>query len=120
MPGAAASDLKINYADDTDLARMSLAELTAARDTPGADQAKLGPYEHRAFAREAAAQEPLKSAVSLPFAIPAYSAAKALGLTGKDAQTSPASFEEMKQGFIGLGEGLTGKYRPSAYGKIRR
>ncbi len=66
-------------------------------------QAHLAPLEHRAFAREFAQESPLKAAVSLPFAIPAYSMAKALGL---QKARSPASVEEVMQGFAGLGEGL--------------
>ena len=66
-------------------------------------QAHLAPLEHRAFAREYAQEAPLQAAVSLPFAIPAYSMAKALGL---QKARSPASLEEVMQGFAGLGEGL--------------
>ena len=66
-------------------------------------QAQLAPLEHRAFAREFATESPVAAAVSLPFAIPAYSVAKALGL---QKARSPASWEEMRQGFTGLGEGL--------------
>lgn len=40
---------------------------------------------------------------SLPFAIPAYTAAKAVGAV---SARSPASFDEMTQGYRGLGEGL--------------
>jgi hypothetical protein len=95
--GAAAQDLK--------LASMSHAELYMKRaySKSKAEQDRLAPYEHRAFAREFARESPGKAAVSLPFAIPAYTAAKALGL---QRTRSGASLEEMKQGFKGLAEGL--------------
>lgn len=81
------------------------AELLGARGrtTDPRVQAELAPMEHRAFAREFAQESPIRAAVSLPFAIPAYTAAKAVGLQNA---RSPASWEEMKQGFIGLNEGL--------------
>lgn len=73
------------------------------RTTDTLAQAQLAPMEHRAFAREFATESPFKAAVSLPFAIPAYTASKFLGLTNA---RSPASLNEMTQGFVGLGEGL--------------
>lgn len=96
--GAAAQDLR--------LAGMSHADLYLKRAyaKTKAEQSKLAPYEHRAFAREFAEESPVKAAASLPFAIPAYTAAKALGLQ-KGARSS-ASLEEMKQAFKGLAEGL--------------
>lgn len=66
-------------------------------------QELLGPMEHRAFAREYAQESPLAAAISLPFAIPAYSAYKATGLS---KSRSPASLEEIKQAYLGLLEGL--------------
>lgn len=89
---------------DLQLAAMSHAELYTKRaKAPKSEQDRLAPLEHRAFAREFAQESPVKAAVSLPFAIPAYTAAKALGVT---RARSGASIEEMKQGFIGLAEGL--------------
>ena len=64
---------------------------------------ELAPYEHRAFAREWAQESPLLASASLPFAIPAYTAAKALGAV---SARSPASLDELTQGYRGLGEGL--------------
>ena len=101
MPGYAARDL--GYSDDTDLAAMEHAEIMRLRGEPGADQARLAPFEHRAFAREFAQESPVKAAISLPFAIPAYTASKVLGM---QKSRSPASMEEVKQGYIGLAEGL--------------
>jgi hypothetical protein len=99
-----------------DLAGMSHAELYARREKargPG-EQKRLAAYEHRAFAREFAEESPVKAAVSLPIAIPLYSAAKALGVDkvfGTDeSKRTPASMEEMKQGFLGLGEGLRKRF----------
>lgn len=69
-----------------------------------AEQNILGPQEHAAFAREWAQKEPLKAGLSLPFAIPAYTAAKALGL--KNSRSEP-SFEEMALAYKGLWQGLT-------------
>lgn len=68
-------------------------------------QVVIAPYEHQAFAREFAQESPFKAAVSLPIAIPAYTAAKALGLMNT---RSPASLDEMAQGYKGLAQGLFG------------
>lgn len=67
-------------------------------------QKKIAPYEHRAFAREAVAKNPI-NALGYAFMIPGYQAAKAVGLLG--ARTKP-SFEQLKQGYLGVGEGLPG------------
>jgi hypothetical protein len=82
---------------------LSHEELYRMRDAPGADQGMLAPAEHRAFAREFTRESPLRAAVSLPFAIPAYTAAKALKL---HPSRSPASFAEIGAGYAGLWEGL--------------
>ena len=107
------------YLDDTDigmaakdLASMGRHELQVMRKGKSRkEQAALAPFEHRAYAREFAQDRPLAAAISLPVAIPAYTAAKALGLT--DAR-SPASLEEMKQGFKGLFEGLNRRKKKGA------
>jgi hypothetical protein len=70
-------------------------------------QNAIAPYEHRAFAREATQENPL-SALSLALGIPAYQLAKLLGLT--DSRSDP-SLEQMKQGYIGVGEGLLSRMR---------
>jgi len=85
------------------LAIMQHADLYRMRNQQGANQSLLGPMEHRAFAREFAQESPLSAAISLPFAIPAYSLSKKLGITNA---RSPASFEEMRQAYLGLLEGL--------------
>lgn len=102
------------YLDDTDLgaARMALMgrhELQAARKGKSSrEQARMAPFEHRAYAREYVQDKGVRGAASLAVAIPAYSAAKALGLTNA---RSPASVEEMKQGFMGIREGLKRRKR---------
>jgi hypothetical protein len=62
----------------------------------------LAGYEHRAFAREATAQNPLLAA-PIAVATPMYQAAKLLGVT--DARSDP-SWGQMGQGLLGVGEGL--------------
>src|SRR5512139_3112815 len=87
----------------------SHSDILSAREGASPEMQKLlAPLEHRAFAREFAQESPLKAAVSLPFAIPAYTASKAIGAS---KARSPASVEEMKQGYIGLLEGLLSKFR---------
>ena len=77
-------------------------ELYRQRNQPGASQEHLGPLEHGAFAESMVSRNPLWS-VPLLFATPAYSAAKHAGLL----QTrSPASVDEMAEGYRGIGRGL--------------
>ena len=79
-------------------------DLYRARNQPGASQEHLGPLEHGAFSQSLVAQNPLWS-VPLLFATPVYSAAKSMGLL----QTrSPASVDEMAEGYRGIGRGLLG------------
>ncbi len=85
------------------LSDMSHADLYRLR-TQSQNQGLLAPYEHRAFAREWAQESPVMAGLSLPFAIPAYSLYKALGFGNA---RSPASLDEIKQGYAGLWEGLT-------------
>lgn len=81
----------------------SHAELYSLRDRlPPDQQAQIAPYEHRAFAREVVADSPLM-ALSLFAGVPAYQLAKLLGMTG--SRTGP-SLDQLKQGYIGIGEGL--------------
>jgi len=88
------------------MANMSHAQLYAMRQNAPKDaQSLIGPYEHQAFAREFAQESPISAAISLPFAIPAYTAAKALGL---QKTRSPASLDEIIQGYKGLAQGLFG------------
>lgn len=91
---------------DTDLERMSHEHLYQLRgqSSDPAYQRAIAPYEHRAFAREFAQEHPWIATPSLLAAIPAYSAAKALGLI---RSRTPASLDEMVEAYRGLGEGLT-------------
>lgn len=85
---------------------LSHAELYNLRDAAGSDnplQATLGPMEHAAFAREWTEDQPFLAVPSLLAAIPAYTAAKALGLI---KTRSPASLSEMVQAYRGVGQGL--------------
>jgi len=86
---------------------MTLAELIALRDSPNADQSRLGPLEHEAFAREWVKDNPL-ALFSLLAAIPGYSAAKGLGLV---KGRSPASLEEMAGGYRGVWQGLGERFK---------
>lgn len=90
---------------------MSHAALYQMRGQPGVDQNALAPIEHQAFAREFAQESPLQAAVSLPFAIPLYSAAKAVGLQNA---RSPASINEVASGYKGLMQGLLPRFFPVA------
>lgn len=91
--------------DDADLSKQTFNELYLAREKASPEeQARLAPFEHRAFAREFVRDNPVRNALSLGVAIPAYTAAKALGII--KGTRSPASLEEVKQGYKGVGEGL--------------
>lgn len=78
-------------------------ELRMLRDQPGANQEVLAPQEHRAFAREWVQDNPVLALPSLTFAIPAYAAAKSLGLIG--ARTKP-SLNQMAESYRGMWDGL--------------
>lgn len=85
---------------------MSFAELRRLRDSlpdPIA-QKFLAPYEHRAFAREYMAQNPVKG-LGLLAAIPGYQVAKRLGLLSSRTGLSDP-LRQMGQGYLGMGEGL--------------
>lgn len=79
------------------------AQLYALRSQPGADHNRLAGLEHRAFAREWTQENPWLAVPSLSAAIPLYTAAKALGFT--NARSKP-SFQEIKQGYAGILDGL--------------
>lgn len=84
------------------LEKMSHADLYRMRAQLGADQGLLAPYEHRAFAREATAENPLM-ALPIATAIPFYQLQKILGLSG--ARSAP-SMDQMVQAYKGIWEGL--------------
>ena len=88
--------------------QLSHAQLYAMRaQMPPTDprHAEIAPYEHAAFAREWTQEQPLRAIPSLMFAIPAYTGAKALGLT---KARSPASLRELLLGYRGMGQGIAG------------
>lgn len=89
--------------DTLPLSQLSRHQLYEMRNQPGADQQLLAPLEHRAYAKEYVTADPWRAVPSLAVAIPAYTALKALGL--KKAR-SPASVNEMVQGYAGIMDGL--------------
>lgn len=89
--------------EEAKLAASSHAELYARRNNATQEeQNKLAPYEHRAFAREAVADNPLM-AVPLAVAAPVYQASKALGM---EQSRSEASTKQVTEAYKGIGEGL--------------
>jgi|GEM_PF-5095657 len=91
------------YSGD-ELATMPHASLYEMREhtKDQASQDTIAKYEHRAFARELAKEDPLAS-LGLVALIPGYQAAKVAGTTKSRSQPSLA---QAAQGFMGLGEGL--------------
>ncbi len=69
-------------------------------------QALLAGREHRAYARETVADNPLM-ALSPLVATPAYQLAKLAGTT--NSRSAP-SMSQMGQGLLGIGEGLYNRY----------
>ena len=67
----------------------------------------LAGYEHRAFAREAVAEQPWL-APSLLVATPLYQLAKLAGVT--NSRSAP-SMSQMGHGLLGVGEGLLQRWR---------
>jgi len=65
-------------------------------------QRLLAAFEHRAFSREATRENPAM-ALPLLFATPLYTAGKATGLI---KSRTPASWDQLGQGLLGIGEGL--------------
>lgn len=113
-----------------DLSSIDHAELLSRRKrlAPTApEQEELAHAEHRAFAREWVQEKPVLAALSLPFAIPAYTGAKfvgqRLGIPYVDnPETTRASFREMGEAYKGLGEGFLSmmKRRKEQLGKLYR
>jgi hypothetical protein len=78
--------------------------LIARKGASPQQQNLLAPYEHRAYAREAVADNPLH-APFLAGAIPAYQLKKLLTGEGR----SQPSMEHVYQGLAGVGEGVYNK-----------
>jgi hypothetical protein len=95
LPNALVNRQPLTQAELLDLRRMF--------DGDDRMQAILGPMEHEAFAREYTEENPWIGAPAMVAGIPAYTAAKALGLHGG---RSPASINEIAQAYRGVGEGL--------------
>jgi hypothetical protein len=87
--------------DPNQLAGMSWEDLFRLRDQNPTDQT-LAPYEHRAFARERVRENPFM-APAYGVLVPGYQAYKAM--MGNQSGT-PASWDQLKHGFLGIGEGL--------------
>lgn len=106
---AAAVRARYKQAESAPLERLSdrrPEQLIAMRlDLPKGDprHAVIGPAEHRAFARDWTRRNPLSAVPVLLGGIPAYTVAKAAGMTNA---RSPASTQEMTEAYKGLGEGL--------------
>jgi hypothetical protein len=99
-----------------DLEAMRFAQLADLREKYKDDpeiQAQLAPYEHQQFARGLSEEDPL-NALGLAIATPGYALAKSpalirlsqmLGLVGPGA--TPASLDQIRQAYKGIGQGLT-------------
>lgn len=91
-----------------ELAKLPHALLYQARErVPSEQQGLISPFEHRAFAREAVAENPMM-ALPIAAAIPLYQLYK--GVMGARSQPS---LDQVLQGFVGIGEGLSNKLLPS-------
>lgn len=99
-----------------DLEGLDHATLSMMRDKlkgGSPEDQQLAPYEHQAFARQWVGENPLLAAPSLAIASPLYYlakqkpilvAAQSLGLVGPGA--TPASLEQLKRSYAGIGQGL--------------
>lgn len=72
--------------------------------------ALLAPFEHRAFAREATAENPAL-AVPIALATPLYAGAKAVGLMRDGGNATDPSMKQVGYGLAGVGEGLAKRAR---------
>lgn len=88
---------------DDELARMPWSDLYQLRlRNPSPDlQARIAPFEHRAYARETVANDPLQAPV-MAMAVPGYQLLKTF--VGK-SRTRP-SMSQVTQGLQGVKEGL--------------
>ena len=68
-------------------------------------QAVLAPYEHRAYYREMAQDNPYK-AMAMSVIEPAYQGVKALGILPSNEMTTPASLNQITESLKGIREGL--------------
>ena len=99
----------------SDYERMTWNDLQDLRAKNAGDQQmqqQLAPFEHRAYARESVAENPL-NALKFAFMIPGYQAAKVSGILDSDSSTTPASLDQLTQGFAGVSDGLQQSYTTS-------
>jgi hypothetical protein len=95
---------------------LRLQELREVNQDDQLTQDFLANYEHRAFTREFVRNPDTSNlptrALALGLATPAYAGLKATGLLPKSVQgtgrASTPSLEQVKQGMIGIGEGIKG------------
>lgn len=93
------------------LASMPMDELAFLRNNMFTDQAsqdRIAPYEHRAYAREAATSNPLFG-LGIAMAAPVYQAKKPFEAPGMSR--TGASLEALKQAMIGAGEGTYASFQ---------
>jgi hypothetical protein len=103
---------------------MSWGKLINLRNQFGSNQAVqdyVGPYEHQAYARETTQDSPFLGGLQMAVVTPAYSVAKGLGIInaaralGADeddgTRQSQSSWDELTQGFKGIGQGLSNALR---------
>jgi len=83
-------------------------QLLMARYQQGANQQRLGPREHGAFAESMAREHPVLGPLSMLAAIPAYNAAKGAGLI--EGWFDP-SVDAMAEGYRGIGRGVKANIR---------
>ncbi len=101
---------------EEELAKMSHVDLYKLRAEHSDDpkvQESLAPFEHRAFAREATAENPALAPI-LGIAVPLYAGAKAVGIDmgdpNSDVEQTPPSVEQIRQSFTGIYEGLRKRF----------
>jgi len=98
-------DNRYGIPPDEVLASLPWGDLLTLRkrfDGDKAAQNRLAPYEHRAFARELVEEQPVTGTIGQGVLIPFYTLSKLLGL---EKSRSDPSWEEIRQGFAGIGDG---------------
>jgi hypothetical protein len=83
----------------------SLLQLRAKAGKNQKLQDQISPYEHRAFARESAADNPW---MALPLAVSTLAYQPYKMITGRSR--SKPSLDQLLQGFTGIGEGLKSRF----------
>jgi hypothetical protein len=90
------------------LANLDHLELLRLRQQNPHLQDLLAPYEHRAWAREYVAENPVTGLLGASALIPLYQMYK---LTGQSGARSAPSIEQVIQGYKGVGEGLLSRFK---------